>query len=715
MLGLFASGYMTTRYAPLIATAAGSGSSSYRCQPNDRGDQPTLAEMTTKALALVDNPNGFFMQVESAQTDKGAHDGNICGSLGQVLEADKALEVILEYQRTHPDTLVVVTSDHGHATQIVRPGEAKAYGTLQTADGSPLHVGYSTSTTGQWHTGTQVPIAAKGPQAANVTGTIDQTELYLLLKGLPPAGTDVDAPVTTAAVAPAAGQTGWHTSVPVTVTLSASDPNGGSGVASTEYRLANGPWIAYAAPIAVGASGETVVSFRSTDTVGNVEAVKSTTVKIDSTAPTSSAQLSPAAPGPGGTYTVPVRVTLAGADAGGSGIDRVEYRLDAGDWRVYTAPFTIYTNGDQRVEYRAVDVAGLVGTANTVQFKTSGLSGPPASCVASSSDEFAGAAVDPKWTVLRPAPARYAVADGKLSIRFDGTNSDMSGATRSATNVFLQPAPTGGPWTVTAQIDMTDAKAQSNQAGLVLWQSEGPPNESNRFVKVAVNSRATDANAPSRPSWWLERQHTVAGATTGLGNGNAGYIAGLVPDTVHLRLVSSGGTMQTIRTLYSLDGVTWTEFMTPFTVDTTTLPLQVGLGLFRGENNPNGFARFEHFRVCDYSLDASGPVTTLQATPAAGGQDGWHTSSPVRIALAGDDGPGTGVTKTEYRINGGAWTTYAARVQRDRPGREHDRVPLDRRRRQRGGDQDPRGQDRRDRADLGGDSWSRRPVRTPRP
>ena len=125
VLGLFASGYMTTKYAPLIATAAGSGSTTYRCQPNNRGDEPTLAEMTTKALQLVDNPNGFFMQVESAQTDKGAHDGNICGSLGQVSEADKALEVLLEFQRTHPDTLIVVTADHGHATQIVRPARRR--------------------------------------------------------------------------------------------------------------------------------------------------------------------------------------------------------------------------------------------------------------------------------------------------------------------------------------------------------------------------------------------------------------------------------------------------------------------------------------------------------------------------------------------------------------------------------------------------------------
>ena len=258
MLGLFASGYMTTKYAPLVATAAGSGSTTYRCSTNNRGDQPTLAEMTTKALELVDNPNGFFMQVESAQTDKAAHDGNVCGSLGQVSEADKALEVMLEFQRTHPDTLIVITADHGHATQIVRAGEAKAYGTLQTADGSPMRVGYSTSTSGQWHTGTQVPIAAKGPQAANILGTLDQTELYQVLKGLAPAGTDVEAPVTTATVAPAANAERLAHDRPGDD--HAERHGRRSGVASTEFRLNGGAWTPYSAPIQVAAAGTTTSS-----------------------------------------------------------------------------------------------------------------------------------------------------------------------------------------------------------------------------------------------------------------------------------------------------------------------------------------------------------------------------------------------------------------------------------------------------------------------
>src|SRR5262249_45353345 len=41
---------------------------------------------------------------------------------------------------------------------------------------------------GQQHTGTQVRVAAMGPQAANVVGVIDQTELFAIFqRALPPA------------------------------------------------------------------------------------------------------------------------------------------------------------------------------------------------------------------------------------------------------------------------------------------------------------------------------------------------------------------------------------------------------------------------------------------------------------------------------------------------------------------------------------------------
>ena len=54
---------------------------------------------------------------------------------------------------------------------------------LLTADGDPISVAYSTQASGSSHTGSTVRVAATGPQAANVTGLIDQTDLYWTLKG----------------------------------------------------------------------------------------------------------------------------------------------------------------------------------------------------------------------------------------------------------------------------------------------------------------------------------------------------------------------------------------------------------------------------------------------------------------------------------------------------------------------------------------------------
>lgn len=198
ILGLFTGGNMTPRYNPLPATAAGAGGPDTTCETADRGDQPSLAEMTDKAISLLDNNKGFFLQVESAMVDKQEHASDICGAIGDVVELDNALKVAQAYQAKNPDTLIIVTGDHAHSTQIVGNGGpttgatgatgGKATTTLKTADGDPMTVGYSTANPGssQSHTGAQIRVAASGPQAANVTGTIDQTDLFNTMLGRTP-------------------------------------------------------------------------------------------------------------------------------------------------------------------------------------------------------------------------------------------------------------------------------------------------------------------------------------------------------------------------------------------------------------------------------------------------------------------------------------------------------------------------------------------------
>lgn len=205
VLGLFSGGTdalpksttgenMTPRYKPLIADPAGNGTPAApkKCETADRGTQPRLGDMTQKAIDLLeqDNDKGFFLQVESAMVDKQEHASDICGAIGDLGELDRATQIALEFQKTNPDTLIIVTGDHAHSTQIVGGGIAggKATATLETVEGDPMTVGYSTANPGgsQSHTGAQIRVAAKGPQAANVNGLIDQTDLFDIMLGKTP-------------------------------------------------------------------------------------------------------------------------------------------------------------------------------------------------------------------------------------------------------------------------------------------------------------------------------------------------------------------------------------------------------------------------------------------------------------------------------------------------------------------------------------------------
>lgn len=189
VLGLFTPSNMTTEFKPLIAAPTpGAGGPTFRCDETNRpANEPSLEAMTKKAIDLLENRKGFFLQVEGASIDKRDHASDVCGQIGETLAFDKAVAGALAYQRNHDDTLVVITADHSHTSQIVGANQDTPgfYATLQTADGYPIRVSYATGKTapGQTHTGARVPVAAIGPQATNVMGVRDQTDLFKTLIG----------------------------------------------------------------------------------------------------------------------------------------------------------------------------------------------------------------------------------------------------------------------------------------------------------------------------------------------------------------------------------------------------------------------------------------------------------------------------------------------------------------------------------------------------
>ncbi len=165
---------------------------------------------------------------------------------------------------------------------------------------------------------------------------------------LTPVPSDTTAPVTIASVAGVSGANGWHVA-PVEVSLSATDEEGGSGVAATYYALDGGAVQVYRAPLAISADGVHQIEFWSVDNIGNIEERRTQTVKIDQAAPSVSASadrtvLSP----PSGRMTA---VTVSGrlSDAV-SGVD------------IATAAFAVWD------EYGAVTPGGKVNVSSAGEF-----------------------------------------------------------------------------------------------------------------------------------------------------------------------------------------------------------------------------------------------------------------------------------------------------------------------------------------------------------
>ncbi|MEY2414560.1 MAG: streptomycin-6-phosphatase [Acidobacteriaceae bacterium] len=197
VLGLFNSGNMSLEWKgdPAIAFP---GSGPQKCQEFQRpSKEPGLPEMTLGALKLLtagQSAPGFFLQIEGAQIDKADHAAHPCEQIGETIAFDNAVKLALDFAHAHPDTLVIVTADHGHTSQIVpavtgneNDHPAGMMSTLTTADKSPMTIAYSTNavccSTGHSmeHTGVQVRVAAFGPGGQEVSGTHDMTDVYHLI------------------------------------------------------------------------------------------------------------------------------------------------------------------------------------------------------------------------------------------------------------------------------------------------------------------------------------------------------------------------------------------------------------------------------------------------------------------------------------------------------------------------------------------------------
>jgi peptidoglycan/xylan/chitin deacetylase (PgdA/CDA1 family) len=396
----------------------------------------------------------------------------------------------------------------------------------------------------------------------------------------------------------------------VSITLSAIDDVGGSGVDNTYYTLdGSTPTTSstvYTGPFSVPAT--TTVRFFSTDVAGNSETPKSQTVTVvlpDTAPPTTTASCDGSACGPG-WHTSSVSLTLSATDTGGSGVDKTYYTLDGS---TPTTSSTVYTG------------ALTLTVTTTVRFFSTDLAGNR------EANQSLTVPIDqaaPTTTITCGASDIGCTQAYQTSVTVSLSASDSGGSGVSATYFTLDgSAPTTSSTLYTGPFELGATTTVRYFSVDVAGNTEGSAS-----TTVTVNAPPRDTTAPV--------------TTIGCNGGScAGWFRSAV--TVTLLATDTGGSGVSA-TYYTLNGSTPTTSSTrytgAFTVSSTTT-----VKFFSTDIAGNA----EVVQTAVVQIDAAAPTTTI--TCNNGACSAWFTAA-VTARLAATDTGGSGVATTRYTVDG---------------------------------------------------------------
>jgi len=92
--------------------------------PADVAENPTLADMAVAALDVLASRGPFWLMVEAGDVDWASHANNVDTAIGAVQSGDAAFRAVVAWIERHggwDDTVVIVTSDHGHLFVLTEP------------------------------------------------------------------------------------------------------------------------------------------------------------------------------------------------------------------------------------------------------------------------------------------------------------------------------------------------------------------------------------------------------------------------------------------------------------------------------------------------------------------------------------------------------------------------------------------------------------------
>jgi alkaline phosphatase len=133
------------------------------------GDLPHLSEMTQVALRLLENSaEGFFLMVEGGRIDHACHANDTIRAVLETIAFSDAVAKALDWAKSHPETLILVTADH--ETGGLKVVKNNGAGVIPT-------VSWSTS----GHTPGNVPVYGWGVGAERVSGIMENTDIFQIM------------------------------------------------------------------------------------------------------------------------------------------------------------------------------------------------------------------------------------------------------------------------------------------------------------------------------------------------------------------------------------------------------------------------------------------------------------------------------------------------------------------------------------------------------
>ena len=132
-------------------------------------DLPHLSEMTQVALRILENaPDGFFLMVEGGRIDHACHANDTIRAVLETIEFSDAVAKALDWARSHPETLILVTADH--ETGGLKVVKNNGAGVVPTVPWSK-----------SGHTTANVPVYGWGAGAERVSGIMENTDIFQIM------------------------------------------------------------------------------------------------------------------------------------------------------------------------------------------------------------------------------------------------------------------------------------------------------------------------------------------------------------------------------------------------------------------------------------------------------------------------------------------------------------------------------------------------------